>query len=429
MSYLESYGVSLGAYMFNNGLDALTLLGKFGPMCDFFYENNIDSDHAIGMLLLDLGLGIGIMADSGVSAGFLLDLFGLNFEELLEHITTHIFRPTSNDIYETALQTFQEIVVIDDFDGNIVVQWNASAGGTVNEELTNRFSINSELIGTKSLNWTTYNAENVARNCSNSPLSLREDDILSFYIDTDNHTRLNGNMVISFIDSNSREMTSSAINIETTSYGSWQEVILSLNSTDFIIEQGFNINSIEAINFTYSGSEEVSIYLDYLCSYSLDTYDWHQYFTDTLQITNALINWFLSYVFQGTGYLEGMTTDFIISDWTVNTSRTPFWNFLDMCGTATPTNNHLTGASWILKLWGVPDPYERLVSILGAGELLGPDPPKAAQEIYQYTFTLSLMMGYIPLALISYKVIKKEIIKRRTLNGKISKPKMEKKRR
>lgn len=164
-------------------------------------------------------------------------------------------------------------------------------------------------------------------------------------------------------------------------------------------------------------------------------YELHQDFTDLYGLTNTAgagsIDYFLKNVFQGPSALPPIVYDDIIdpTDWAPNPARTSLYNFLDLCATATPTNNHMTAALWLLEGFEVPLFYDKLVSILGGSTMTGPTPPKAPQEIYQYTFSLSLMMGYVPLALISYKVIKKEIIKRRTLNGKISKTTMEKKRR
>ena len=116
MGYLESYGVNINAYMYSLGINAATLIPLLGAMAGFFYDNDIDSNHAVGMLLINMDAGLGILADSGVAAGYLLNLFGITFDGLLEHIATHIFLPISDDIYEMAAQSLQEIVVVDDME-------------------------------------------------------------------------------------------------------------------------------------------------------------------------------------------------------------------------------------------------------------------------------------------------------------------------
>jgi len=569
MGYLESYGVNINAYMYSLGINAATLIPLLGAMAGFFYDNNIDSNHAVGMLLINMDAGLGILADSGVAAGYLLNLFGMNFDGLLEHISTHIFRPIRDDIYEMAIQSLQEIVVVDDMEPIIawMPDWDADAIGAITVS-SDEFRINNEAIGAYSLNWNTWAPGDLVKDFGSELISFSEDDILSFYLDYDNYSRINESMSIAFVDTLAREMVSSTLSFDNVTYGTFQEIVLYLNSTDFTVDPGFNFDTIQEIKFSYSrdvnpsgriaestnitcvadvnnnlnrtyftisapgetyfvwinmtggedldwtpltgwtgiavntigtnddnitvaakiadvlqnyggsgtiftasayqgiinltnsitgpvpdaadgiyptnftfsvtpqgDAEDVDIVIDYISVYTPRMYELHQDFTDLYELTNTVgagsISWFLSNVFQGPSALPPIVYEDIIAptDWAPNTARTSIWNFLDLCATANSTNNHMTAALWLLEGFGLPLYYDKLVSILGGSTMSGPTSPKAPQEIYQYTFSLSLMMGYVPLALISYKVIKKEIIKRRTLNGKISKPNMEKKRR
>jgi len=425
--YLEASGVNLLNYMFlEEDLNSLTILPLLGGMTDFFYAHDVDSDYAIGLLLIALEYGLSIMGDSGLAAGHLLDLLEVDFENLINYLVDHVFLPTSEDLPTLAQEKLQEIFIIDDMDGNITNHWISSASGIVDEELFNILSINSENIGFKSMNWTLSTLGNLTRNFGSETFSLTENDILTIHLDYEEkfYNRINGNISIEFFDENSYLMKSKTLNFENSLFGTWQEILLFLNSTDFSTDPGFDFSKVQKISVDYNGTKNVSIFLDYICTYSPQVYDSHYYFTQTLKLKNSDIRNFLNLKFQGIGRVELLGEyDHIIplEDWDLNYSRISLWNFLNLIASGNETNNHITAANLLLEDMGIPGFYNRLLLNL-EGEILLANTPITPNNIYPYTQTITSILVFTILGLVVYKVVKRELYTKKELK-KLSKAK------
>ena len=96
----------------------------------------------------------------------------------------------------------------------------------------------------------------------------------------------------------------------------------------------------------------------------------------------------------------------------------PWVNFIDLIRRDDGTNYHLVAANLMIDAFRdpieVPDPSEALLSILGA-EQVSPGNPFPLDDLYPYTHQLSTIAIFIPLAVVSYLVIKRELISHRNI--------------
>ncbi|MFX0187993.1 MAG: hypothetical protein ACFE8A_09670 [Candidatus Hodarchaeota archaeon] len=443
MDYLEEKGIHIEHYLYLRGINQVTQRPFIAKLADYFYAHDVDSNYALGLLTVDMGFVTGILADSGVSAGNLLQLLDIDFDDFWDYVAHHIFLPTEQDLTLLGKERFNEIMIIDDIQTGIgPPNWNVNASGSVSECTSNVLTLNGEKIpadlplgpgGSKSLNWTTSTPENLVRNFSSTPTRLSRNFFLTFYMDHEDtsYDLINGNISISFMDNSGRKMTSKKIQFANSSYGTWQEIALYINSIDFAIAPGFNFNEIHFMNFTYGGTQEASIYIDYICQYSPHNFEWHQIFTYNWKVRNFDFNHFLDWIFQGTHWnpvfnwqwplIKDMGMEPFPPSWVPNPEpswgRTSFWNFLKFIETNDPEkyktqyqvlpNHHLLAANLFIEWMGSKYFYEDLVAILDAEIETAPDPIEP-EEIYPYTQNLVVMMVYIPLGVFgSFVVLKK----------------------
>jgi len=265
LDYLEANGVNQFHFLFTKGITQFSTLFFIGNMGKFFYENEIDQHYILDMLILDYERAMSIMADSGVSVGYLIEIYGKTFEELgvnpsfgtrednlfgelgdisfdilFDYLVDHIFLPTNEEIPSLAEETLGEISVINDFEGDVLANWVLDANGTITNP--------SGYLG-QSASWTTIRPENFTRDFGSEPFSLTENDILTFYLRCNNNTRINENFSLSFIDEDGRIMDSGLLTLE--EFTGWDEISLSLNATDFIIDSGFDFGAVQKIQFSY----------------------------------------------------------------------------------------------------------------------------------------------------------------------------------
>ncbi|MFX0188481.1 MAG: hypothetical protein ACFE8A_12195 [Candidatus Hodarchaeota archaeon] len=429
LDFIELNGLILSHFLFLRGITTDALIPLLPSMGEFFYDNDIDSSYILAMIIVHFDFGVDIMSDSGVSVGYLLELFGVDFQDIFEYLIDHAFLPLDlrpdQSLHTVASDYFEEITLVDTLTTYTIPLWNSTANGTVQEETSNVLNINGEKIGSASLNWALSGPAILSSNYSLltqlfGPIDLSKNHLIDFYIDYDNYTRLNGNLAMTLIDGNNRTMTSSQISFGETASGTFQEINIPLS--EFTQEPGFNIADIHNITFTYSGNEAVNVYIDYISAYSTRAYNYHVYFTNTIAIrNNAATNSFkafLNNIFQGMGAnLNPMARswDPIIPDWgsigypsaivTVPGDRMPSYNFVHLLSTngtynyidGPGPNHHMVAAELLLEYVGVADPYRTMCSMFGI-EIEPPPDAFTKAEIYPYTNNLGKYMVYIPFA-------------------------------
>ncbi|MFX0187672.1 MAG: hypothetical protein ACFE8A_08050 [Candidatus Hodarchaeota archaeon] len=445
MDYLELNGVSIDHFQKTRGIISDTYMANIDQISKFLYEHDVDEIYGIGMLLVYTNKASELLADSGVATGYLLDLLGVSFKDFFAYIVENIFLPTKGDatlLVENARDRFSEITVIDDIEGSIP-EWSSSPSGTVVDEGSNRVKINGERIPNedgKSLLWTLSAPANLSGDFSSAPRDLSKNDLVSFYIDYDNYTTLNGNLSVTLLDNNGREMTSKQISFEETAPTTWQEITLHLN--EFTQDTGFNLGAIYQMNFTYNGTEGVGVYIDYIFGYSASSYDIHQYITHGRKVGTAtggqvkMTRFFggspmgpLAAIYQGSGMVTTPveTADPIIPDFSVDLGemrrgRTSGWNFINLVATngtyeydyGKAPNHHVIGAATFLEYLGDRIPHERLCELFGVEMDEFDVEPFTAEEIYPYTQTLGALMVYIPLGAVAALAIILQVRRYRT---------------
>jgi len=425
LNYLEDYGIHIDHYLFLNGLTMNTMLEKVLNMANYWYAHDIDSDYATPLLLTDMGFAVGILGDSGVSAGELLHLLSVDFDHFWNYVAHHIYLPsnkdlpTDKDLQELGKLRLNDIKIVDDIEGIIESQWDTSKSGNITGDSNNLLSLNGEEIGSKSLNWTINTPENIFNNFSSNPIALIQDNIFSFYLDYESefYDELNNNLSLSFKDNQGKIIFSKRFQFENSSLGDWQEIVLMLNSRDFSIEPGFNFNNIIEVNFTYYSNSPTNVLIDYVTEYSFYTFEQHQKFVNGFCVTNSMIQNFLYYTFQNYEYAEDLPLVGTIyapiiptTQWDTNSNRTSFYNFLDLIATNDPEythtlyqlipNHHLMAANLFLEWLNLTYFYEELLTILGA-EVITVDGPIDKEEIYPYTQTILTLMIYLALGVVS----------------------------
>ncbi len=408
-NYLDANGFNLMNYLVLQGINvlpSLTLLQRLGEMSDLLYNNDVDADYVVGVMFSSFDKAVDIMADSGVSMGALLDIFGLDFDLLSNYLMDHIHLPLESNSSYSAIQTAQTFSVLDDIEGTVVIDWIRSGGENITESSTHILTINAEAIGSKSMNWTASTPENLTRDLGMNTIPINQDDILTFWLDYTNYSALNGELSLVLIDNESNYMSSNPITFENTTFGTWSEIKLYLNSTSFTIDPNFNFDSIQKIQFSYMGSDSVDIFLDYICVYSPSTYAAHLYFLNDLKLTNLRIRQFL------TSYADIMNERIIpLTDWNTNNGRTSYWNYVNLVATGNDTNYHNAAAGLLLEDIGVPN-FFKVYSNLINGTFLPPGSFLLDTDIYPYSDSILLIMLYLGLAYVSYQAIKKELRKR-----------------
>ncbi len=121
----------------------------------------------------------------------------------------------------------------------------------------------------------------------------------------------------------------------------------------------------------------------------------------------------------------------IITDWTYNTGRTPYQNWLDLIRTDDGTNGHWAAANLLLKSSYATNPPRTSQALFA--ELLNTklkEIPEAfpANDLYPYTHQLVSLVMLLALGVVSYLVLKREIlIHRKVERGIAKKKKMEQK--
>jgi hypothetical protein len=437
LNFIELNGLILSNYLFLNGITTDALIPLLPSMGEFFYDNDIDSSYILAMIIVHFDFGVDIMSDSGVSVGYLLELFGIDFQGIFEYLIDHAFLPLDlrpdQSLHTVASEYYEETLEIDTLNAVTIPLWNSTANGTVQEETSNVLNINGEDIGppagAQSLNWALTGPAILSSNYSllidlfGPFIDLSNKDLIDFYIDYNNHARLNGNLAMTFIDGNNKTMTSNPITFGETASGTFQEIKIPLSN--FTQEPGFNIADIHNITFTYSGNEAVNVYIDYISAYSTRAYNYHVYFTNSIGLRNNAatrsMKDFLNTDFQGMGAnLNPMARswDPIMPDWgnigspqavvTVRGDRMPSYNFLHLIYTNATydyidgpgPNQHLVAAELMLEYAGVADPYKTLVGLFGI-EIEPPPDAFTMEEIYPYTNNLGKYMVYIPLAAVA----------------------------
>ncbi|MFX1298518.1 MAG: hypothetical protein ACFFD2_27130, partial [Promethearchaeota archaeon] len=425
-NYLELNGFIQPYFLFSRGINTNVYVdeGKTLEVSRFLYENDVDSSYAVTMLLLDTKRSSEVMADSGLSSVRLLNILGITVKDLFGYIVDNIFLPTKQEttLTELAQPLYKGITIIDDIEGYIPPnQWHSSPSGTVGQDTSNYLKIrNNDPIGDRSIKWILSEPSNISRDFSSDPRDLSKNDILSFYIDYDDYSRLNGNLSVTLIDNNGRKMSSKQIYFEETAQGTFQEIALSLNSNNFEIDPGFNFGAIHQINFTYSGTEGVTLNIDYILAYSTSSYELHKYLIDELQLQNqqasiktSFLDFYRNY-YQGTGWgsappMPSATSDPILKDWEINQDRTAGWNFINLVTTngtmdydyGPDPNHHMCAAATFLQHVGFPNGYKKLCELLGAEIEEFEEEPFTKEEIYSYTQSVGMMMVYIPLGAIA----------------------------
>ena len=426
--YLELNGFIQDYYLKTQGVNSnLYVTEKLPDISDFLYKNDVDSSYAIEMLLLDMNKATDILADSGVARGSLLDVFGLSFKDLFAYIVDNIFLPTKQetDLGDIAKHRFEEIRIINAIEG-AAPGWSTWPSGTVITTSHNLYiPDNNDPIGQRSLKWTVSAPANLSYN-PNVLIDLSKNDLISFYLDYDNYKFLNENLSVTLIDNNGREMTSKQIYFEETAFETWQEITLPLAL--FTKDTGFNLEAIDQINFTYSGTEVVDIHIDYIMAYSMESYALHQYITRELRVKTKSggiylpsFEYFL-YFYQGTGYgtdppLPSSTEDPIMPDFAIewvagapqHSRYTSGWYFLKLVGTngtfeypyGPDPNHHICGAATFLQYVGFSNGYKKLCELFGVEFDEFDEEAFTKEEIYPYTQTLATFMVYIPLGAVA----------------------------
>ncbi|MFX1452247.1 MAG: hypothetical protein ACFFCM_15525, partial [Promethearchaeota archaeon] len=457
-NYLELNGINIQNYLYINGIESNYLLNRMHLISEFFYYNDIDASYCFGMLNIDTEKGYEIMADSGISSGYLLQVFGLSIDDFFDYLVEHVFLPTKHDLAKQAGRILNEMNVIDELELLSIPSWKPeNSSDTATAEFLagpKRKNIGKDRVGDYMLKWwiKTGGPSSIGRDFSSNPIDLKKSDFLTFYLDypVAQYERINGNISVILIDDKGRTMTSKQITFEND--GSQlsqtiplQQITLELNSKDFTKEPGFALRKIHQINFTYSGIENVQIFLDYISAYSSRAYNVHQYLMYDFGLSGLNMKKFLfgrpETYFEPAAFwsiaanlmMTSFQPDDIITDWSLKQyrkevyKRTAAWNFLDLVATDNGTlslengilgdlgvlNNHMTAANLIIEdrvmIVGQPYPaitflnrssinfYETLCLLLDTKIVVFDEEPIDKEDIYPYTQNVGMLMVYVPL--------------------------------
>ncbi|MFX1393852.1 MAG: hypothetical protein ACFFAH_09785 [Promethearchaeota archaeon] len=460
--YLELNGINLQNYLYLNDVNSWTILPKLADISKFFYEHDIDASYCLGILNIDFDKGAEIMADSGISSGYMLKLFGVSIDDFFDFVVEHIFLPTKHDLAKQASDIFRGISIIDDIEG--YYPWSTETPWTSNVSkhddelefiLRKYINIGKDRVGVYKLRWNTTGPATLGRDFSSNPIDLSNRNFLTFYLDypVADYQKLNGNLSVILTDNNGRTMTSNRIVFEND--GSTisptvplQQITLELNSRHFTIDQGFNFGAIHKMNFTYSGTLKVKMFFDYISAYSSRAYVVHQSLTYDFELTHKEINNFLFGIWTGELLLPGIfwgtnanlnnilfKPDYLVTDFSIDSRRTGGWNFLHLMATDNGTltsetdelgefgqlNQHMTaanlilsdrnitivevgaGSSWYLVLGecAAINFFERLCTLVGTEIVKFDEEPLNKEEIYPYTQNVATLMVYIPLGAVA----------------------------
>ncbi|MFX0186414.1 MAG: hypothetical protein ACFE8A_01630 [Candidatus Hodarchaeota archaeon] len=333
-----------------------------------------------------------------------------------DHSYGNLYNESNGDYFTgnyTILKTPQPL--------NQTALWIRYESDEILVESDNELNINGESIGTRSLKWARSEPSILIRDESlnyiidiedyYNIIDIEEEEILTFYIDYNNYTRLNGKISFNFVDNLGRKMRSNPIQFGNTSYGDWQEIALPINYQNFRIDTGFDFKAEKLIEFEYSGTEQVEIYIDHISIYSKDAYSSHQYFTYNLQIRYSDFSYFLANVFLKPALKEKIipNTGDPNLKWNQDRSHTSYWNFLDLIATSKvfvnewddeEFNQHSTGANLLLEWYGVQNQFEAFCSLIGA-EIEELEPATTEEDIYPYAQKFAMTAIYFSLGFIA----------------------------
>ncbi|MFW9938720.1 MAG: hypothetical protein ACFFD5_13815 [Candidatus Thorarchaeota archaeon] len=143
LSYLDANGMNLMHFLYLNDVvvdlaemeKLAAVVEAMGEMTDFFYDNDIDAEYVLGILLIDFGKALSIMGDSGIGLGYLLSFLGIGFDDLISYLVDHVFLEINDEmanlannvlndsiLFEQLNQTFtQDIMITNDNITNFLI--------------------------------------------------------------------------------------------------------------------------------------------------------------------------------------------------------------------------------------------------------------------------------------------------------------------
>jgi hypothetical protein len=122
----------------------------------------------------------------------------------------------------------------------------------------------------------------------------------------------------------------------------------------------------------------------------------------------------------------------LILDWSYNSSESPYWNWLHLIKTSTLKNNHLAGANLLIRSTYSNKPqegrtlFEEVMHLLN-GEISAIPSAFPANNLYPHTHSLVALIMLLALGVVSYLVLKREILIFRKVKSGLIKKKVIKK--
>ena len=292
LEYIENNGINLLHHLYLQGKDLLKQLPYLQSLCNFFYDNNVDMEYWLTVFSHDFVQSVKIMADSGIAAGKLMDILGVDSKVLLDYVISNVILETEENLVELAKE-----IELD--------PWSPEYS-----ELRARF--NEAFVGTRN--------------------DLQANRIFAAWISYE------------------------FVNIYTLDIG-----ILHIGGT--VVPEDSRVGGAPHYDF-------------------------------------------MPYSFTG----------IFPVGWFSNFAYAPWENFIRCIASDTGENYHLVAANLLLANRGLNPLHasDDLISILG-GSIVAPGNPFPVDDLYPYTHQLTTIAIFFPLAIVSYLVIKRELISHRNI--------------
>ena len=119
----------------------------------------------------------------------------------------------------------------------------------------------------------------------------------------------------------------------------------------------------------------------------------------------------------------------LILDWSYNTSESPYWNWLYLISTSTSKNNHLAGANLLIRSTYSNKPqegrnlFEEVMYLLN-GDISAIPSTFPANDLYPHIHSFLALIMLLTLGVVSYFVLKREILVFRKVKSGLIKKKV-----
>ena len=119
----------------------------------------------------------------------------------------------------------------------------------------------------------------------------------------------------------------------------------------------------------------------------------------------------------------------LILDWSYNTSESPYWNWLYLISTSTSKNNHLAGANLLIRSTYSNKPqegrnlFEEVMYLLN-GDISAIPSTFPANDLYPHIHSFLALIMLLALGVVSYFVLKREILVFRKVKSGLIKKKV-----